>query len=79
MASKMVFKYSRKGFNELRRSPEMLAICQEYASRVQNQAGKEYGTERRMYRSRCGVIITAVTPAGVRDNLKNNTLLKALG
>lgn len=79
MASKMVFKYSRKGFNELRRSPEMLAICQEYAGQVRAQAGKEYGTERRMYRSRCGVVVCPISPAGVRDNLKNNTLLKALG
>lgn len=79
MASKMVFKYSRKGFNELRRSPEMLAICQEYADQVRRQAGKDYGTERRRYRSRCGVVIAPISQDGVRDNLKNNTLLKALG
>ncbi len=78
MASKVVFKYSRAGFNELRRSPEMLAICQEYANQVRAQAGNEYGTERRMYRSRCGVVIAPISPEGVRDNLKNNTLLKAL-
>jgi hypothetical protein len=77
--AKSYFKYSRAGFNELRRSPEMLSACQEIASQVMGRAGKGYGTGTRMYRSRCAVAIFPVTQDGVRDNLKNNTLLKALG
>lgn len=77
--AKSYFKYSRAGFNELRRSPEMLAACQEIASSVCSRAGKGFGTGTRMYRSRCGVAVFPVTQEGVRDNLKNNTLLKALG
>ena len=74
-----VFRYSQKGFNELRRSPEMQAICAEYANGVLMRAGAGFESETRMYTSRCGVAIIPATEEARSKNLKENTLLKALG
>lgn len=66
------------GFNELRRSDEVKAECANVALRVLDNLNENYTMESRNYPDRCGYAIMTANAKGYADNLKNNTLLKAL-
>ena len=71
------FILNRAGVAELMKSPEMTAILE--ANKIKNNAGKGYETSTVVGRNRTTVRVQAMTRGAVRDNNKNNTLLKALG
>lgn len=67
------------GMNELRNSEEMKQVLQEYASQVSKRAGDGYTSSVKSAPTRAVATVRADSPKAVRDNFKNNTLLRALG
>lgn len=76
--SKTEIRVNKNGVRELLRSDEAKAVCEEYASKVQQRAGEGYVMEERNYPRRSGYAIRPDTYKARRDNLENNTLLKVL-
>lgn len=73
-----VFKLNRAGVAELMKSPEMVALLKEKAKAVQEKAGSGYEISSYVGKNRANVSIKTKTKKAMRDNNKNNTLLKAL-
>ena len=76
--SKVEIKLNREGVRELLRSSEMEAIVREHAEAVAGRAGGGYEGTGFTGRNRVNASVKAKTVAARRDNLKNNTLLKAV-
>lgn len=72
------FKLNRAGVAELMKSPEMMAILKEKAKSVQEKAGHGYEISSFTGKNRANVSVKTKSRKSVRDNNKNNTLLKAL-
>lgn len=72
-------KLVRSGVRQLLRSPEMMQICKDYAYRAQNSLGAGYEVTYRTGRNRVNAEVAAVSAEARRENIKNNTILKALG
>lgn len=79
MGSKFTFKLNSEGVKQLLKSDEMQNALRGYAEKVQNRAGEGYTVSTYVGKNRANVSIHAETKKSKRDNLKNNTLLKALG
>lgn len=77
--SKLTVKLNSQGVRELLKSQEIADACREQADAVAGRAGEGYSVEQRDYPERTGYVVSAETDEARRDNLKNNTLLKALG
>lgn len=77
--SKVKVELNSAGVRELLKSPEVMQACKEQADKVAQRAGDGYKVEQRSYPERTGYAVVAGTPEAKRDNLKNNTLQKALG
>ena len=75
------FELNRAGVRELLKSPEMRDILQDYGNQAVNRLGEGYeavpGDTSESVRAK--VKVTATTYKTRRDNLKNNTILKAVG
>lgn len=76
--SKVRIKLNRSGVRELLRSNEMMQACVEQANMVKQRAGDGYEVNTHVGKNRVNAEVKAETFAARRDNLKNNTLLKAL-
>ncbi len=77
--SKVKFKLNYKGVRGLLLSSEMLGVVAEYANGIQQRAGDGY--EVSVYpsgKTRVNASVRAVTDKAIKDNLENNTLLKAV-
>ena len=61
------------------RSEAMQKTLAQYGNAVEARAGDGYEGEAKVYKRRAAFNIKAETLEAKRDNLKNNTLLKALG
>lgn len=83
MNKKWIFKHDPKGYFELMKSEKMQAVLDEYGSKVYNalplSVAKTYEKEIVTGVTRCNATIRATSYIAKKDNLKNNTLLKALG
>lgn len=81
MAKRVTVKLNRAGIGALLRSDAVAAICKDVATDVLAKLPDASGYEVSPYRgkTRVNVSIAAVTPETRKDNLENNTLLKALG
>lgn len=77
--AKVIFKLNRAGVRELLQSPEMQKIIDEKASTVQSVAGEGFEKKVEVKGTRVVGIVHAETPHAYYKNLKQNTLLKALG
>lgn len=77
--AKTKFELNRSGVRELLRSPEMMAVCQGYANRALSSLGAGYGISTMTGRNRVNAEVRAETFAARKENLENNTILKALG
>ena len=73
MSSKIRVKLNKAGVRELLKSSEMQTICMEHAHRIQQTAGIDYEAGER-----AGAAVYPANDKGYYDNLKNNTLLKAV-
>ena len=78
--SKLKVKLNLAELNRIRKSEEMQDICQKQASKIARRAGKGYAAAAPHFTERRVIInVYAETKDAKRDNLKNNTLLKAIG
>lgn len=66
------------GVKALLKSSEMAAICQGHAQSIAGRAGSGYEVSVYTGKTRVNASVSAVTAESIRDNLKNNTLLKAV-
>ena len=76
--AKVQVELNSEGVRELLRSPEMAAICQAQARAIAGRAGNGYSVSTYTGTSRVNASVMAETQEAIRDNLKNNTLLKAV-
>lgn len=81
--SKFEFKLDYSGVGELLKGSQMQSIIKEYGTKVQNKAvgdrGREYSLSIGVGSKRCHANISTTDIVSERSNMKNNTLLKALG
>lgn len=64
---------------EMLYSPEVAGACTEIAQKIAERAGDGYEVEQMNGHDRKSAIVKPGTEEATRDNLKNNTLLKAVG
>ena len=76
--SKEKFKLNRKGVAELMKSKEMQSVLTEYASGVKNRCGDGYTQDIYIGKNRANAMVSAETREAFSDNIKNNTILKAV-
>ena len=68
-----------EGVRSLLKSGEMAAICRSHAQAIANRAGGTgYMVTTYTGRTRVNASVITATAEAARDNLKNNTLLKAV-
>lgn len=76
--SKLKFKLNRKGVAELMKSKEMQEVLREYATNIKNRCGEGYEQDMYIGKNRANAMVSAATQQAKSDNLKNNTILKAV-
>ena len=72
------FMLNRAGVAELMKSPEMVAFLKETAKTIRNRVGDGYETSTFVGKNRANISVKTKSRKAIRDNNKNNTLLKAL-
>lgn len=72
------FKLNRKGVAELMKSKEMQKILSDEAKKIKDRAGDGYEDDIYVGKTRANAMVKAKSYKAKRDNLKNNTLLKAV-
>lgn len=78
MADDLRIKLNRAAIrDQLLKSPEIMSICSEYARQIASRCGNGYVIDTHTGRNRVNAMVYADTYAAKRDNMKNNTLLKA--
>ena len=75
---KFHFELDSDGVRQLLKSAEMRSVCQNHANRIAGRAGEGYEVDTYSGRTRVNASVYAATDKAYRDNLKNNTLLKAV-
>lgn len=78
MATKYRIKLISKGVRDLLKSEEIRSNVYHAASKVKNNAGTGYEIGQYTAKTRTVMTVYAGNDEARRDNLKNNTLLKAL-
>ncbi len=76
--SKIYIELDSEGIQELLKSPEITAVCQEHAKNTVSRCGAGYATDTYVGKTRVNVAVYPDTTDAIRDCLKNNTILKAL-
>lgn len=76
--AKVRFELNRQGVSELLRSQEMLDICTEYANNALARLGDGYEVYTMTGDVRVNAEVYAESFAAKRENLKSNTILKAV-
>lgn len=76
--SNVKVKLNRSGVRELLQSPAMQKVCREHAEQIRSRCGAGYESDVYVGRNRANAMVWAETSAAKRDNLDNNTILKAL-
>lgn len=64
--------------SQLLKSPEMMAVCEERAREIAARCGDGYAVDTHQGKTRVNAMVYADTYEAYRDNLKNNTILKAV-
>ncbi len=76
--SNVKFELNREGVRELLKSPEMMAICKEYADNAVSQLGDGYSVTTHTGKSRVNASVHADSFKARKDNLDNNSIIKAV-
>lgn len=76
--SKMKFKLNYKGVGELLKGSEMQDLLSGKADEIQGRCGVGYESDVHVGKTRANAMVSAATFQAKRDNLKNNTILKAV-
>lgn len=72
------FELNRNGVAELMKSPAMIELLRDKARGIQEVAGDGYEVSSYVGKNRANVSVKTKTKKAIRDNNKNNTLLKAM-
>lgn len=76
--SNVKFELNPEGVGELLRSKEMMDICSDYANSALARLGNGYEVTTRTYQKRVVAKVAAKSFAAKRENLKSNSILKAV-
>jgi hypothetical protein len=76
--SKIRFKLNRAGVRQLMQSEAMQTVLTDKATAIKNRAGDGYKQDVYVGKNRANAMVSAESFEAKRDNLKNNTLLKAV-
>lgn len=76
--SDVKFKLNRAGVAELMKSAPMQNVLSQYASDIQSRCGDEYEKDIHVGKNRANAMVSAKTYKAKKDNMENNTLLKAV-
>lgn len=71
-------KLNHSGVKELLRSNEMMAVCKEHADKALNKLGDGYEVTTHTGATRVNASIIATSYNARRENMENNSILKAL-
>lgn len=74
----MKFKLNRSGVASLMKSEVMQGVLEEKATAIRNRAGEGYKQDTFVGKTRANAMVYADTYQAKKDNMKNNTLLKAV-
>ena len=74
----MKFKLNSDGVRELLKSQEMQSVLNEKATGIKNRCGEGYTQDVYVGKNRANAMVKAETYQAKRDNLTNNTILKAV-
>ena len=75
---KVRIELNREGVRQLLRSEEMKAICESQANKALSRLGVGYEVTSMTGKNRVNAQIEAVSSKAKKDNLRNNSILKAL-
>lgn len=78
MAEKVKFQLNRAGVRELLSSSEMEQICMSYAGNALSRLGAGYEVGSYHGKNRVNAEVRAESFQAKRENLKNNSILKAV-
>ena len=76
--AKVEIKLNTSGVREMLQSQEMKTICEEHANAALGKLGSGYKVTSMTGKNRVNASIHAESISARRDNMKNNTILKAL-
>ncbi|WP_434779957.1 hypothetical protein [Enterococcus thailandicus] len=76
--AKSKFKLNHSGVGQLLKSAEMQGVLTEKATGIRNRAGEGYKQDTYVGKTRANAMVYADSYKAKRDNMKNNTLLKAV-
>lgn len=76
--AKVKFVLNRQGVRELMKSKEMMDICSEYANNALARLGDGYEVNTYSGENRVNAEVYAQSFTAKRENLKSNTILKAV-
>lgn len=71
-------KLNREGVREMLRSQEMKTLCEEHANKALSRLGPGYTVSSMIGKTRVNASIMAESYEAKRDNMQNNSILKAL-
>ena len=72
------FKLNYAGVGQLMKSAEMQNVLEEKATAIKNRCGDGSGQDIYVGESRANAMVYPDSYAAKRDNMKNNTILKAV-
>ena len=78
MAKDFKFVLNRSGVRDLLRSQEMMDVCKSYADKAQQSLGDGYEVTTHVGSNRVNAMVSAESYAAKRENLKENTIIKAV-
>lgn len=76
--SKKGFVLNHDGIGELLKSSEMQAVLTDKAAGIRKRCGDGYAQDIYVGKTRANAMVRAKTVKAKRDNMKNNTILKAV-
>lgn len=76
--AKVKIELNSDGVRDLLRSSEIMEVCKSHADQIAARAGSGYEVTTFTGKNRVNASVHAATEEAYRDNLKNNTLLKAV-
>lgn len=69
---------NHEGIRDMLRSPEAKAICENHAKAAQSRLGEGYVVSSYTGEGRVNASVLAESANAKRDNMKNNSILKAM-
>lgn len=76
--SKMQFKLNRAGVGSMLKSAEMQSVLSKKASAIKNRCGEGYEQDIYVGTNRANAMVWAESLEARKENMENNTLLKAV-